>query len=220
MGWPFNKGKEEAPPDKKDEQGKSEVDALVDRMTQSFEQQFKPIREKVEALETKWGSIETAANAEVTRTTEDALTDEQRTAREKQALLGMSIQTNARLTESEVLGELAGKWGKFIPEIRKQLATVSLDRKALPNYSEVVRKVASLVIGEAAMSNGLSLNGSGEFFLEDAAGKSGQEGYDFLATDMNWTDPKSGKTFTAREQLAKLGITPDEFKKSIKKGAI
>src|SRR5208282_192397 len=106
MGWPFNKGKEEAPPPPNPDQGKSEVDALVDRMTQSFEQQFKPIREKVEALETKWGSIETAANAEVTRTTEDALTDEQRTAREKQALLGMSIQTNARLPRLEFLASL------------------------------------------------------------------------------------------------------------------
>jgi hypothetical protein len=189
-------------------------------MTQSFEQQLKPLRDTVGELQTKWAGIETAANAEVTRTTEDALTEEQKTAREKQALLGMTIQTNARLTESEVLGELSGKWGKFISEIRKQLATVSLDRKSQPNYAEVVRKVASLVIGEAAMNNGLTLNGNGEFFLEDAAGKSGDSEYGFLASDMSWTDPKSGRVLTGREQLAKLDIKPEDFAKSVKEGIV
>jgi hypothetical protein len=221
MAWPFAKKQDDTPPEKKDEQGKAEVDALVDRLNQSFTEQVKPILAKVEALETKWNAIETAASDEVKNKNEETLTDEQKAARDKHALLALNINTNARLTESEVLGELSHKWGEFIPEIRKRLSTVSLDRKAQPNYAEVVRSVANLVIGEAAVAKGLNFDGQRkEFFLEDAAGKSGETGYDFLASDLNWTDPRSGKTMTPREQLSKLGITPEEFAKSQKAGVV
>jgi hypothetical protein len=224
MAWPFGKKQEESNAGGGD-QTKTEVDALVDRLTQSFEakleEKFKPISTEVTALKNKWESIESAASDEVKNKNEETLTEEQKAAREKNALLALNINTNARLTESEVLGELSGKWGEFIPEIRKRLQTVSIDRKAQPNYAEVVRSVANLVIGEAAVAKGLNFDGQRkEFFLEDAAGKTSGESYDFLGSDLNWTDPRSGRTMTPREQLAKLGISPEEFAKSQKAGVV
>jgi hypothetical protein len=226
MAWPF--GKQGASEDDQ----KKELDAFIDRIGTSFEakleEKLKPIREEATHLRTKWEALEKAAggNGEEERARveeeEKNLTPEQQQALRERKLLAISIGTNARITEGEILGEVSGKGlGEFIPKIKEYFQNTALERKGQADYATYCRNIVNMVVGEAALNSGLRLDAQNKkFFLEDAGGKGGDQQYDFLSGDLAWTDPRSGKVLSASDQLRKLGITPEEFQKSVEKGVV
>ena len=218
-----------------DEEAKKELDAFIDRIGTSFEakleDKLKPIREEVTAVKTKWEALEKAAGegggggnggGEGGGGGDQNFTDEQKRELKDRQLLALSIVTNARVTEGEILGEAVGQGlGEFVPKIKEYFQNTPVERKGQADYPTYCRNIVKMVVGTAAIDGGLRFDGqSKKFFLEDASGKGGDNQYDFLAGDLAWTDPRSGKTFSASEQLAKLGIKPEEFAESIKKGAV
>lgn len=226
MAWPFNK--KEDPP--KDDQNKSEVDALVEKLSTTFsaqlEEKLAPIRTEVTGIKTKWETLERAATAppdDGKNADGTELTDDQKRQLNERKLLGISIATNARVTEMEILGEVSSQGlGEFLPKIREYLQNTPLERKGQADYATYCRNIVKMVVGDAAMNGGLRFDGQNKrFFLEDAGGKPGEgQGMEFLAPDMTWTDPKSGRVLTGRQQLEKLGIKPEDFAKSVKDGVI
>jgi hypothetical protein len=225
MAWPFAKKPGEA----ETEEDKKQLDAFIDRIGASFEakleEKLKPIREEVSTVKTKWENLEKVATAtdDTHKTEEDAnLTDEQKRALNDRKMLALTIATNARITEGEIVGEVIGQGlSDFVPKIKEYFQNTPLERKGQADYAVYCRNIVDMVVGSEARRAGLRLDGNKKFFLEDAAGKGGEnQQYDFLAHDMAWTDPRSGKTYSASEQLAKLGIKPEEFADSIKKGVV
>jgi hypothetical protein len=205
------------------EQTKSEVDQLVEKLGVSFEERIKPLQEGFTALKAEWDGIKAAAEKETPPNNNggggDELTDEQKAIRDRQALLVLSVQTNARITESEVLSGISQKWAKFIPGIKKYFAETPVARKSQADYAEYCNNIVKMVIGDAALKSGLGFNQKGDrFFLEDAASKSGGDDSPLNDSDLSWTDPTTGKTLSATDQLARLGIDPEKFVENQKKG--
>ena len=52
--------------------------------------------------------------------------------------------------------------------------------------------------------------------MESQSGAAGDE----VSLGQTWQDPRSGKVLTAAEQLARLGIKPEDYAKSIKDGVV
>jgi len=222
MGWsPFKKT--EDPPKKEGEQEKSEVDLLVEKLGVSFDERMKPLKEGFEALKTEWDGIKAAAGKEPDpkETPPEELTDEQKTARDRTTLLTLSVQTNARITEGEVLSEISANWAHLIPEIKGYFASTPVQRKAMADYAEFCRNIKDMVVGKAAQKAGLRFDGKNQrFFLEDASAKTGGAESPLNDPDLSWTDANTGKTITASETLARLGIKPEEFVENQKKGLV
>jgi hypothetical protein len=224
MPWnPFKKTDE---PEKKDgEQSKSEVDQLVEKLGVSFEERLKPLREGFESLKTEWDGIKAAAAKEPEPNNNggggDELTEEQKAAKDRTALLALTVQTNARITESEIISEISANWSHLIPEIRSYFQSTPIQRKAQADYAEFCRNIKDMVVGKAAQKAGLRFDGKNQrFFLEDASAKTGGAESPLNDPDLGWTDPNTGKSISASEQLAKLGIKPEEFVESQKRGIV
>jgi hypothetical protein len=229
MAWPF--GKKEG---QTEDDAKKELDAFIDRIGTSLEakleEKLKPIREEVGAVKTKWEALEKAAGEGGGNNGSDngggggeELTPEQKLELNNRKHLALTIATNARITEGEILGEVSTQGlSEFIPKIKEYFQNTPIDRKGQADYAVYCRNIVNMVVGEAARTGGLRFDGNNKkFFLEDAGGKGGEnQQYDFLAGDMAWTDPRSGKVVSASQQLAKLGIKPEEFAESIKKGVV
>jgi hypothetical protein len=215
---PFAKKDDE----KKDDQSKSEVDLLVEKLGASFEERLKPLREGFETLKTEWDGIKAAATKEDPPPNNDAdLTEEQKLKKNQDGLFALNVATNARLTESEVISEISANWAHLIPEIRTILAATPLQRKAQADYAIYCRNVKDMIVGQAAQKAGLRYdNKGGRFFLEDAAAKTGGADSPLSDPDLSWTDPNTGKTITGSETLARLGIKPEEFVENQKKGYV
>jgi hypothetical protein len=217
---PFRKNDEH---EKKDDQSKSEVDELVEKLGASFEERIKPLQDGFTALKSEWDGIKAAATkADEPPPANDAeLTDEQRNKKAQDGLFALSVATNARLTESEVLSEISSNWAHLIPEIRTILAATPLPRKAQADYAVYCRNVKDMIVGQAAQKAGLRYDGkNSRFFLEDAAARTGGDASPLYDPDLNWTDPNTGKTITGSETLARLGIKPEEFVENQKKGYV
>jgi len=226
MAWPFPKsapaGESEEDKKKREE---AEMNAFVERIGVSIDAKLKPLTEKVEAWDGRWKKLEEAAATPDEKPDEGGLSDEERRRRddaiEKQKLLALSIATNARITEAEILAEVRGKFPNFEDKVKEYFANTPLERKAQADYATYCRNVVSMVIGQAALSGGLTYdNANKTFFLEPGTGKTGEAAHDFLSADMTWTDPASGRTLTGRQQLERLGITPEDFAKSVKAGVV
>jgi hypothetical protein len=229
MAWPFNKKDDSQNTDNRD-QSKAEIDSLVERLSASFsaqlEEKLTPIRTEVTGIKTKWENLEkvaTAAADDGKNPDGSELTDDQKRQINERKLLGISIATNARITEMEILGEVSSQGlGEFLPRIREYFQNTTLERKGQADYATYCRNIVDMVLGAAARNGGLRFDGQNKrFFLEDAGGKNNDgQGFEFLAPDMSWTDPKTGKVLTGRQQLEKLGIKPEDFAKSVKDGMI
>jgi hypothetical protein len=156
---------------------------------------------------------------------DEELTDDQKREKldreEKNKLLALTIATNARITEAEILHEVHDKFPEFEAKIKDIYANTPIARKGQADYAAYCRNVMKMVVGEAALAGGLRYDSaSKQFFLENSSGGGDGETHEFLASDMNWTDPTSGRTLSARDQLNKLGITPEDFAKSVKAGVV
>lgn len=211
-----------------------EANEFIEKIGVSLDAKLKaavgPLSEKVNAWDDRWKKLEEAASGDDSGgdgggVNDDSLTEEQKRERardlKERKLLALSIATNARITESEILAEVREKFPEFETKIKEIYANTPIERKGMADYAAYCRNVMKMVVGEAALAGGLRYNTEKkEFFLENAAGSGDGETHDFLAQDMAWTDPASGKTLSGREQLAKLGITPEEFAKSVKAGVV
>lgn len=222
MAWPFRK--EESQDGKQQEQQQADIDALVEKLGVSFEARLKPLQETVTGLKTEWDTMKAAAakEEEAARSKNaEELTDEEKRNNAQRAGLELTIRTNARITENEIISEIATRWGKFIPEIKKYFDETPVGRKSMPDYPSYCRNIVTMVIGKAAMDKGLSFSEQGNrFFLEDASAKTGGDDSPLSDPGLTWTDPISGKTMSASEQLGRLGIDPAKFVESQKKGYV
>jgi hypothetical protein len=231
MAWPWNKNRDGGGTGgggSAAEEEKKEMDAFIEKIGVSLEakleEKLKPVREKVEGIEKKWTTLEESAATEEAKgkeIDETTLTEEQKRQLNERKLLALSIATNARITEGEVLAECNSRFPEFVPKVREYFANTPLERKGAADYATYCRNIVKMVVGDAALAGGLRYDtNSKSFFLEDASASKGTEGMEFLAPDMTWTDPISGKTLTGRQQLAKLGIAPEDFAKSVKEGIV
>jgi hypothetical protein len=215
MAWP-KFGKQDPTDDEK-----KEVDALLDRFAAKLEETVKPIRESVTTLKTKWDAIEAEATKETPpppKPESEMSDDEKRNSRE-QALLALSVQTNARLTESECVQSVPEYWKEIIPDLRRMFAETPINVKAQTDYAQRCQNCVTVLIGRLAMSGGVRKDSSGKFYIEDAAAKTG--GDDSPLNDFpTWQDPASGRTETASETLKKMGIDPVKFAESHKNGVV
>jgi hypothetical protein len=212
--------------DKKDDQSKSEVDELVEKLGASFEaklsERLDPLQKGFTELKGEWDGIKAAANkTDDPPPADDTLTEEQKLKKNQDGLFALNVATNARLTESEVISEISANWAHLIPEIRTILAATPLQRKAQADYAVYCRNVKDMIVGQAAQKAGLRYDSKGSrFFLEDAAASSVNSESTFNDPELNWVNPKTGRVSTFSEQLGKLGIDPKEFAENQKKGYV
>lgn len=209
------------------DQTKSEADLLVERLGATIDEKLKPIREKVEGIETKWNAIEAEAGratneeAEAARRAAEAnQTPEEKLASENKRLLMVSLLTNARITESEVVDEVKAQWPGLVPRIKEVLATIPMDDKVKADYAQRCRNAVKLVIGDEAIKGGLRQNSdTKKFFLEDASTNNSGDEQPFSDPDLTWVDPRNPNRppMTAAEQLRKLHIDPKEFAEFVKR---
>ena len=223
MTWnPFKK--EDSPA----EQKPNEQEEFLSKLRTSIEEVVKPVRDSVTKMEARWEELEKAATNPPAPAAEhkdpaDPNTDLPGYLKEQLTPLAVqTIQTNARLTEREILDEVAPYWAHLVPEIKKMFAETALIRKSAPDYPIYCRNIVNLVVGKAAQEAGLRFDGqSKRFFLEDAASKGEHGETVFSDPNLNWTDPRNpGKTLTASDQLAKLGISAKDFAESVKRGVV
>jgi hypothetical protein len=220
---PFTKTSDDTV-DKKD-QSKSEADELVERLGASMEERLKPFRDEITSLKNDWESIKQAASKAEEPPPPDpaSLTPEQRHENERNALLALTVQAHARITEADCISNVASRWPNLIPQIKDAFAKTPVQRKAQTDYAEYCQNIVKMLVGDAAMKAGLNYDDKREgskFFIEDGAGKG--DGDESLLSDrsLTWQDPINGRVETPRDTLRKLGIKPEEFEEAMKKGAV
>lgn len=210
-------------------------DELIAKFSTVVAEALKPINEKIEqqasevkTLTTKWNAIEAegtkAAEEEARRAAaavESELTPEQKAEKERQQLFAQTVLTNARITENECAQVLERDCPKLVPEFRQMCANTDWRQKALPNYAQQCMNAIDLLIGREARKGGLRYQRNTEkFVIEDAGAHGSGEASPLSTGDLDWIDERSGKMLTATEQLAKLKLTPEDFKNMQKMGLV
>lgn len=213
----------------------SEQDKLLEKFSTLVTEALKPIAEKVEAqatevktLTTKFTALESGAEKELQEAEarrraelEAELTPEQRAEKDRNNLFAQTVLTNARITENECVAALEVACPKLIPEFRQMCANTDWKIKALPNYQQQCMNAIDGLIGREARKNGLRYQKATEkFVIEDGGARGGSEDSVLVGGDYDWTDDRSGKTLTGSEQLAKMHLTPEDFKKMQKMGIV
>jgi hypothetical protein len=179
MAW-FGEKKDGDP--KAEEQSHAQMDELVTKLRTSFQEDLKPLQAKIDSYETKFAELDqkvTKPAPKIEQQETPSVLDNEDAAF-NQRMAPIAYQTallNARMTESEILNEVASKgWGEFIPEIRKVLDQTNIQTKALDTYAGYVRNVASMIVGQKAMDGGLKRDPERKtFFIEDGSGGSTSE---------------------------------------------
>jgi hypothetical protein len=217
--------------EKTEEQSKAEMDALLEGFSAKVEEKIAPLRTTVENLQTKWNVIE----AEATKPpvvdnrpknpdgTPRDLTDDEKRNNATLAGVQLSVQTNARLTEREVIDELQDDWKHLIPEIRGIFASTPIEQKARTDYAQYCRNCVDLVIAREARKSGLRRNSeTGAFFIESKGTSESREDSVLSDPSLAWRQetPNGVRVMSAQEQLEKLGIDPAKFAESVKKGVV
>lgn len=217
---PFAKPEEKAA----ESQSKTEAEQLIETLgatlTQKFEETVRPLREEVTKLQTRWNEIEEAAKSEPIEPPAER-TAEQKIEERQNQLLALTVQTNARITEAEILTQVAQKWPALVAEVKDVFDKTPISRKGLPDYASVYcPNVVWMVVGRAAEKGGLSQNReNGSFYIGSNSGKAGADGGSSLS-DFDWVDPVTGRTESGEETLRKLGISTKDFEESRKRGLI
>jgi hypothetical protein len=229
MGW-FDKHK---PAEGKtaEEQSKAEMDELLNKFTAAVDERVKPLQDGFSALKSDWEAIKTEATKPPTVDnrpknpdgTPRDLTDDEKRNNATLAGVQLSVQTNARLTEREVIDELQDDWKHLIPEIRGIFASTPIEQKARTDYAQYCRNCVDLVIAREARKSGLRYNRENQtFFLEDKSTSSTREDGVLSDPALAWRQetPNGVRVMSAQEQLEKLGIDPAKFAESVKKGVV
>jgi len=210
-------------------------DDLIAKFRGIVEEVVAPIKQTVEAqasevktLTTKWNEIENAGAAEAEEARRRAaaaadaeLTPEEKLEKQNQALFAQTVLTNARITENECAATLERDFPKLVPEFRQMCANTDWKVKALPNYQQQCEAAINGLIGREARKGGLRFQKQTEkFVIEDAGSGGNREDNVLLSGDYDWNDERSGKTLTATQQLAKLGLTGKDFAEMQKRGMV
>lgn len=216
-----------------DGQSKSEADALVEALTAKFEEKLterlNPLSEKVNSISDKWNKMEKDAEEELVaarrKSEDDNLTDDEKKTKREQAervaLFASTVQANARHVENACIAGIASEYPELVAELQQVFDTTNWQRKAEKDYAQYCQNVTDMLIGRKARKSGLRYDrNSSKFMIEDAAAKTGGAKSPLADPDLSWTDPHSGKTLTASEQLAKLGIDPEKFAERMKSGVV
>jgi hypothetical protein len=214
--------------DGENDQSKAEADLLVEALGAKIEEKFSKKFEAVDTLLGKWNKMEEEAAASLNeeknrnaRAAEENLTPEEKLANENKRLLMVSLLTNARITESEVVDEVKAQWPGLVPRIKEVMASIPMDDKVKPDYGQRCRNAVKLVIGDEAIKGGLRQNSDTKkfFLIDDAAGSTGGDESPFSDPDLTWVDPRNPNRapMTAAEQLRKLRIDPKEFAEFVKR---
>ncbi|HEX4503160.1 MAG TPA: hypothetical protein VH187_18660 [Scandinavium sp.] len=205
-------------------QSKSEADALIEKLGATIEEKFGKKFEAVDTLLNKWNKMEEEAaktvTAEASRINPDGseLTEEQKDRKERQALFISTVLTNARLTESECISALQGRWPELIPAIKQDFQNTNWQRKAEADYPKYCENVVDMHVGRVAKQKGFRQSGD-RFFIEDSTTrKSGEEAP--FSSEMDWKEPNSGRVETPEQTLRKLGLDPAKVAESIKNGIV
>ncbi len=177
MGWLDKKVEPKVDEPEKKEQTKTDADELIAKMRGAFEETLKPIREKVDSYEARFGTIEASVKKPEKKVEDQALPsvldDEDAAFAARNMPQNIAIATlNARLTEGEVLNDMSARgWSDYIPKVRKILDEgTNIQTKADPNYKTYVQNVVKLVIGNDAIEKGLRFDSTKQtFFLEDSS---------------------------------------------------
>ena len=227
MKWPWSTtqssaNETEEQRKQREEQDQKTSDEFFAKIGETIDSRLKPISEKVDSMETRWKGLEKDAADDERRRADGELTDEQKLARERVQQTVAIIQTNARITENQVLADIRERFPEFEARVKEIYAGTPVERKAQPDYEVYCRNVVNMLVGKAALDGGLKYDqGNKKFFLEDAQGRNAEgDTYPFLESDMTWQNPRNGQVLTGRQQLEKLGIKPEEFAKSIKEGIV
>jgi hypothetical protein len=200
-----------------DQQSKSEADLLVEKLGASIDERLKPLTEKVEGIASWQSKIEEQFKAETApdpnkNSDGTELTAEQKAERDKNALFALTVQANARITETEVLNAIQNKWPQFVAEARGIFAKTNWQRKTQADYPDYCNNVVDMLIGREAKKGGLGYDSNtSRFFVEDSAASTGGEDSPLNNAELTWTDERTGRTLTASEQLARLKIDPKKF---------
>ena len=203
---------------KPEDQSRAEMEAFVSTMKTSFEEIVKPIREKVDSMETNWRTLADAAKTPP-RTTEtrepaDPTLEPERWKAETLGPLAMQTATlRAEVTEERAIRNIPAEWRDVVePQIIELLKGTPIERKIQTDYSSYIENCVNLVIGKEARKAGLRRDPQNKrFFIEDAASTS-NTGTSKIDSDLGWTDNK-GRFHSPGETLAKLGITEADFLK-------
>jgi hypothetical protein len=178
MAWPFDKKEGET---KTPEQSKEEAAAFISQLRTSFQEDLKPLQDKLSAQDQRFADIESKLTRPAPQPNPDAnklptIWDDEDGSAAINARLGPvvveTVQLKARLVENDVIAELREKgWSEYIPDIRKVLADTPITEKAKPTYENYVRGAVKMVIGDKAMSGGLRRDAqNNRFFIEDGSG--------------------------------------------------
>lgn len=225
----FKRGNDDA---KNAEQSEAEMAALVERLGTSLEERIgKPLRDDLTALKSEWETIKAEATRPPAPTgptnadgTPRELTEDEKRNNITRASVELSVTTNARLTEREVLDSLPADFADLIPDIRALFNNTPLQRKAQSDYADYCNNCADLVIAKHARKAGLRFNRESKtFFLEDKSTSTSREDGVLSDPSLVWNQQKpdgSVKAWSPEEQLRKLDIDPAKFSESVKKGVV
>ena len=217
MSWPFRS--DGNPDPKAAEQQKAEQEEFVKTLRSSFQEDLKPLQDKLNAYEQRFGTIEEKMTAPPARreptepqTIPSVFDDEDKAFAERVGpLVVETIQLKARLVENDIIAELKEKgWGEFIPDVRKVLADTPVTEKAKPTYEQYVRGAAEMVFGKKAMEGGLRRDKQRFVFAEDESSSSNVNDPNYRQIHEESTDgrvdilAKSGGD--VNKWAAKLGI--------------
>jgi hypothetical protein len=221
----WNPFKKEEPVADDKNQSKSEADLLVEKLGPMIEAAVKPIRDEFTNFKhTLLSSVEEEdrkTREAAARTAEGELTDAEKLANQNKALFAQNVLTNARITENEVASSIEREYPHLLPEFRQMCVNTSIETKANVNYRSMCENAINQMVGRDARKNGLRYDrNSSKFMIEDATAKTGGADSPLADPDLTWTDPHTGKTLTAGEQLAKLNIDPKSFADSMKRGVV
>lgn len=214
MAWPkFGKSD-----DKNEDQSKAEADALVERFAALIDEKNKPLNDTITALKSKWDAIEAEATKETPPARDPAtIPEEEKAANREKALFALTVQANARITESECISTISSQWSHLIPELKRMFAETDINLKARPDYAQRCENCVNVLIGQAARKGGVRSDGSGKFYIEDSASKTGGE--DSPLNDIpTWQG--DDRVESASDTLRKLKIDPKKFSEDFKNGRL
>jgi hypothetical protein len=180
MAWPFDKKEGET---KTPEQSKEEAAAFISQLRTSFQEDLKPLQDKISAQDQRFADIESKLTRPAPQPNPDpnanklpSIWDDETGEAAINARLGpVAVQValvNARMTEQQVLGEIREKgWGEFIPQIQKVVDDTPVQEKVKQGYATYLRGCVEMIVGREAMNSGLKRDPQKQrFFVEDGAG--------------------------------------------------